>query len=138
VRTGTAALDGIKIHAGGGPHSALSHEHAGMINAQLKVEEDERPANAEAAHQTKILAGPSIPKEPARQEGRIEKPAASQGGVDTRTDKLSDTAMEEHRAKLAARATRATVTSEKPAGSPTPPRVKGACPTVQINLTDDQ
>src|SRR5260370_660007 len=35
---GTVALDGTKIHANASRHSALSYEHAGKIEAQLKAE----------------------------------------------------------------------------------------------------
>jgi transposase len=35
---GTVALDGTKIHANASRHSAVSYEHAGRIEAQLKAE----------------------------------------------------------------------------------------------------
>ena len=35
---GTIALDGTKIHAHASRHSALSHEHAGKLEAQLQAE----------------------------------------------------------------------------------------------------
>jgi transposase len=37
LKMGTVALDGTKIHANASRHSALSYEHAGRIEAQLKV-----------------------------------------------------------------------------------------------------
>src|SRR5688572_24490402 len=37
LRMGTVALDGTKIHANASRHSALSYEHAGKIEAQLKA-----------------------------------------------------------------------------------------------------
>src|SRR3954462_12369921 len=37
LKMGTVALDGTKIHANASRHSALSYEHAGKIEAQLKV-----------------------------------------------------------------------------------------------------
>jgi len=40
-------LDGMKIQANAGPHSALSDEHAGKIEAQLKAEVAELLAPAE-------------------------------------------------------------------------------------------
>src|SRR5882757_6594458 len=36
LKLGTVALDGTKIHANASRHSALSYEHAGKIEAQLK------------------------------------------------------------------------------------------------------
>ena len=38
LQTGTVALDGTKIHANASRHSALSHEYAGELEAQLKQE----------------------------------------------------------------------------------------------------
>jgi hypothetical protein len=38
LKLGMVALDGTKIHANANRHSALSYEHAGKIEAQLKVE----------------------------------------------------------------------------------------------------
>src|SRR5438445_10414666 len=37
LKMGTVALDGTKIHANASRHSALSYEHAGKIEAQLKA-----------------------------------------------------------------------------------------------------
>jgi len=37
-KMGTVALDGTKIHANARRHSALSHERAGKIEAQLQAE----------------------------------------------------------------------------------------------------
>src|SRR6516225_3493112 len=41
LKMGTVALDGTKIHANASRHSALSYEHAGKIEAQLKAEVSE-------------------------------------------------------------------------------------------------
>ena len=38
LKLGTVGLDGTKIHANASRHSALSYEHAGKIEAQLKAE----------------------------------------------------------------------------------------------------
>jgi len=38
LKMGTVALDGTKIHANASRHSALSYEHAGKIEEQLKAE----------------------------------------------------------------------------------------------------
>ena len=37
LKLGMAALDGTKIHANASRHSALSYEHAGKIEAQLRA-----------------------------------------------------------------------------------------------------
>jgi hypothetical protein len=50
LKMGTVALGGTKIHANASRHSALSYEHAGKIEAQLKAEVAELLARAEAAN----------------------------------------------------------------------------------------
>ena len=49
LKMGTIGLDGTKIHANASRHSALSYEHAGKIEAQLKAEVADLMAKAEAA-----------------------------------------------------------------------------------------
>jgi hypothetical protein len=70
LKMGTVALDGTKIHANASRHSALSYEHAGKIEAQLKAEVAELLAKAEAADAADVPDGMSIPKELARREER--------------------------------------------------------------------
>jgi transposase len=57
LRMGTVGLDGTKIHANASRHSALSYEHAGKIEAQLKAEVAELLARAEAADQADLADG---------------------------------------------------------------------------------
>ena len=38
LQLGVVALDGTKVHANASKHSALSYEHAGRIETQLKAE----------------------------------------------------------------------------------------------------
>src|SRR5258705_11113456 len=73
LKMGTVALDGTKIHANASRHSALSYEHAGKIEAQLKAEVAELLAKAEAAGQTDGPHGSSIPEGLARREARLEQ-----------------------------------------------------------------
>ena len=68
LKMGTVALDGTKIHANASRHSALSYEHAGKIEAQLKAEVADLMAKAEAADAADIPDGMSIPDELARRE----------------------------------------------------------------------
>src|SRR6516162_6721263 len=49
LQLGTVALDGTKIHAKASRHSALSYEHAGKLEAQLKAVVGTLLAKAEAA-----------------------------------------------------------------------------------------
>src|SRR5271157_3717981 len=73
LKMGTVALDGTKIHANASRHSALSYEHAGEIETQLKAEVAALLAKAEAADQAEVPDGMSIPEELARRETRLEK-----------------------------------------------------------------
>src|SRR5471032_1332167 len=68
LKLGTVALDGTKIHANASRHSALSYEHAGTIEAQLKAEVADLMAKAEAADQADVPDGFSIPEELERRE----------------------------------------------------------------------
>src|ERR1035438_10335898 len=71
LKLGTVALDGTKIHANASRHSALSYEHAGKIEQQLKAEVSDLMARAEAADQADVADGMSIPDELARREERL-------------------------------------------------------------------
>src|SRR5260370_3497186 len=73
LKMGTIGLDGTKIHANASRHSALSHEHAGKIEAQLKGEVADLMAKAEAADTADLPDGMSIPDELARREERLSK-----------------------------------------------------------------
>src|SRR5229473_166563 len=84
LKMGTVALDGTKIHANASRHSALSYEHAGKIEAQLKAEVAELLAKAEAADQADVPDGMSIPEELARREARLEKIDAARAKIEDR------------------------------------------------------
>jgi len=73
LQMGTVALDGTKIHANASRHSALSYEHAGKIVEQLKAEVADLLAKAEAADQSEVPDGMSIPAELERRETRLAK-----------------------------------------------------------------
>ena len=62
LKLGTVALDGTKIHANASRHSALSHEHAGRIEAQLKAEVADLLGKAEAADQAEVPDGMQVPE----------------------------------------------------------------------------
>src|ERR1035437_1922911 len=81
LQLGTVGLDGTKIHANASRHSALSYEHAGKIEAQLKAEVAELMAKAEAADKVDIPDGMSIPDELARREDRLQKIAETRAKV---------------------------------------------------------
>jgi transposase len=138
LRMGTVALDGTKIHANASRHSALSYEHAGKIEAQLKAEVGELLAKAEAADQMDIPDGMSIPEELARREDRLEKLAVARAKIEARAKERHAREMADHEAKLAAREAKTAATGKKPGGKPPQPPMEGPLPTDQINLTDEE
>src|SRR5471030_3008725 len=133
LKLGTVALDGTKIHANASRHSALSYEHAGKIEAQLKAEVADLMAKAEAADQADLPDGMSIPDELARREERLRRLAEARAKIEARAKERYAAELAEHQAKLAAREAKTKETGGKP---PEPP-VEGPQPNDQINLTDE-
>src|SRR3712207_1904575 len=84
LQMGTVALDGTKVHANASRHSALSYEHAGRIEAQLKAEVADLLAKAEAADRANLPDGLSIPDELARREQRLKKLAEARAKIEAR------------------------------------------------------
>jgi len=138
LKMGTVALDGTKIHANASRHSALSYEHAGKIEAQLKAEVAELLAKAEAADQADVPDGMSIPEELARRETRLEQLAVARAKIEARAKERLARDEAKYAAKLAAREAKAEATGGKPRGKPPEPPVEGPLPTDQINLTDEE
>jgi transposase len=138
LKMGTVALDGTKIHANASRHSALSYEHAGKIEAQLKAEVAELLAKAEAADQADIPDGISVPEELARREDRLEKLAVARAKIEARAKERYAWEMADHEAKLAAREAKTAATGKKPGGKRPQPPVEVPLPTDQINLTDEE
>jgi transposase len=137
LKMGTVALDGTKIHANASRHSALSYEHAGKIETQLKAEVADLMAKAEAADQADVPDGMSIPEELARREARLAKLAAARATIEARAKERFEREQAEHRAKLAARDAKTAATGKKPGGKSPQPPVEGPLPTDQVNLTDE-
>ena len=138
LKLGTLGLDGTKIHANASRHSALSYEHAGKIEAQLKAEVAELTAKAEAADKADIPDGMSIPDELARREDRLQKIAETRAKIEARGKERFAREQAEHEAKLAARKAKTASTGKKPCGKPPRPQTQGPLLTDQINLTDEE
>jgi len=136
LQLGTVALDGTRIHANASRHSALSHEHAGKIEAQLRAEVTELLAKAEAADRADLPDGLSIPEELARRERRLAEIARARAVIEARARERHARERAEYEAKMAARAAKAAATGRKPRGKPPVPPVEGPGPADQVNLTD--
>ena len=117
LKLGTVGLDGTKVHANASKHSALSYEHAGKIEAQLKAEVAELLAKAEAADRADLPDGMSIPDELARREERLKKIAEAKAKIEARAKERYERELAEHEAKLAAREAKEKATGKKPAVS---------------------
>ncbi len=138
LKLGTIGLDGTKVHANASRHSALSYEHAGRIEAQLKAEVAELLARAEAADKADIPDGMSIPDELARREDRLQKIAQARTKIEARARERFAREQAGHEAKLAAREAKTAATGKKPGGKPPQPPAPGPLPADQINLTDEE
>jgi transposase len=138
LKLGTVGLDGTKIHANASGHSALSYEHAGKIEAQLKAEVADLLAKAEAADAADLPDGMSIPDELARREERLRKLAEARAKIEVRAAERFAREQAEHEAKLAAREAKIAATGKKPGGKPPEPPTPGPLPSDQINLTDEE
>src|ERR1700680_1705994 len=138
LKLGTVALDGTKVHANASRHSALSYEHAGTIEAQLKAEVADLMVKAEAADQADIPDGFSIPEELERREERLRKLSEARGKIEARAKERHAREQAEHEAKLAARKAKEESSGKKTGGKPPSPPAPGALPTDQINLTDEE
>jgi hypothetical protein len=136
LKMGTVGLDGTKIHASASRHSALSWDHAGKLEAQLKAEVADLLARAEAADEGDVPDGMSIPEELALREKRLAKLAEARGKIEAQAKERYARERAEQEAKLAARAAKTAATGKKPGGKPPAPPVEGPLPKDQINLTD--
>jgi len=138
LKLGTVALDGTKIHANASRHSALSYEHAGKIEAQLKAEVADLMAKAEAADRADVPDGMSIPAELARREQRLAAIARAKATIEARAKERHARERADYEARLKARAAKTAATGKKPGGRPPAPPVEGPLATDQVNLTDQE
>ncbi len=138
LKLGTVALDGTKIHANASRHSALSYEHAGKLEAQLKQEVAELLALAESEDRADVPDGMSIPEELAIREARLARIQEARATIEARAQERFDQELAEHAAKMAAREEKARATGKKPGGPPPAPPTPGPTITDQVNLTDEE
>lgn len=137
LKLGTVALDGTKIHANASRHSALSYEHAGKIEVQLKAEVADLMAKAEAADRADVADGMSIPDELARREQRLAAIARAKATIEARAKARHAREQAGYEARQAAREAKTAASGKKPRGGPPAPPVAGPLPTDQVNLTDE-
>ena len=134
LKMGTVALDGTKIHANASRHSALSYEHAGKIEAQLKAEVADLLAKAEAADQADVPDGMSIPEELERR--KVQAGEACNGPRNDRgtgEGTVRPGAGRAFQAKIETREAKIEAAGKKPGGKPPNRRWRVRCrPTRSI------
>lgn len=135
---GTVSLDGTKIHANASRHSALSYEHALKLEAQLTASVQALLALAEAADQSVVPDGMSVPAEIARREDQLKAIGAARAQIEVRAKERYAREKAAFDRKVAARQTKETETGKKPRGKPPTPPTDTPAPTDQINFTDDE
>jgi transposase len=137
LHLGTVALDGTKIHANASRHRALSYQHAGKIETQLRAEVGELMAKAEAADRADLPDGLSIPDELARREARLANLAEARRKIAARAAERFAREQPAHRAKLAAGEAEAKKSGKTPGDGPLDRPAAGPRPSDQIDLTDE-
>lgn len=135
---GTVSLDGTKIHANASRHSALSYEHAVKLEAKLKAEVRELFALAEAADQTAVADGMSVPEEISRREDQIKAIVHAKTQIEGRSRERYDREKAQFDAKMADRKAREDETGKKTGGKKPAPPTDTPGPSDQVNLTDDE
>ena len=133
---GTVSLDGTKIHANASRHSALSYGYAEKIEVQLKAEVQELLELAEAADQSRVPDGISLPEEIQRREERLSAIAAAKAKIEERARERFEREQAAYQAKLAKRQAKEKATGKKPGGKPPDPPQAGPRAHDQLNLTD--
>ena len=135
---GKVSLDGTKIHANASRHSALSYEYAVKLETQLKVEVQELLALAEAADQTPIPDGMSVPAEITRREDQIKAITQAKVKIEARAKERYTIEKAEYDAKMAAREAKEKETGKKSRGKQLTPPTDTPESKDQINLTDEE
>src|SRR6201981_3889290 len=113
---GTVALDGTKIHANASRHSALSYEHAGKLEAQLKAEVAVLLAGVSSADKADLPDGMSIPEELERRAERLQKLAEARAKIEARASERFAREQAEYEAQFAAREAKTKASGKKPRG----------------------
>jgi transposase len=136
LKLGTVSLDGTKVQANASKHSALSWEHAGKIEAQLRAEVAQLMQLAAHADAADIPDGMCVPDELKRREERLAAIAEAQAQIAARAAERQAQAQAAYAQKMAERAAKEQRTGRKPGGSSPVPPQPGPRGKDQVNLTD--
>jgi transposase len=136
LKVGKVSLDGTKVHANASKHRALSWEHAGKIEAQLRAEVEQLLRLAEEADQAESPDGMSVPEELERREERLAAIAQAKAAIAARAAERYAREQAAYDQKMAERQAQEERTGRKPGGSPPAAPQPGPRPKDQVNLTD--
>lgn len=136
LKLGSVSLDGSKVKANASKHKALSYEHAGKLEAQLKAEVAELLKKAEAADRADIPDGMNIPEELERREKRLAAIAAAKAEIEQRAAERHAREQAAYEKKVAERARKEQATGKKARGKQPKPPQGGPSAKDQVNLTD--
>jgi transposase len=136
LKLGSVSLDGSKLKANASRHKALSYEHAGKLEAQLKSEVDQLLKQAEAADVADIPDGLNIPTELEHREKRLAAISGAKAEIERRAAERHEREKAVYEKKIAERGQKEQQTGKKPRGKPPQPPTPGPTPKDQVNLTD--
>jgi transposase len=136
LKLGQVSLDGTKVQANASKHRALSWEHAGKIEAQLRAEVAQLMQLAAHADAADIPDGMRVPDELKRREERLAAIAQAKAQIAARAAARQAQEQAAYEQKMAARAAKEQRTGRTPGGSPPAPPQPGPRGKDQVNLTD--
>jgi hypothetical protein len=129
------SLDGTKVQANASKHCALSWEHAGNIEAQLRVEVAQLMRLADEADQSQLPDGMSVPEELQRREARLAAIVQAKAAIEARAAARYAQEKAAYEQTMAERAAKETRSGRKPGGRAPSEPPSGPRPKDQVNLT---
>lgn len=136
VRLGKVCLDGTKVKANASKHRALSWEHAGRLEEQIRAEVAELLRKAEQADREDLRDGMSLPEELSRRQERLDAIARAKAEIEPRAAERYAREKEAHEETLAARRDKERKSGRKARGKKPKPPEPGPKAKDQVNLTD--
>ena len=136
LKLGKVSLDGTKIKANASKHHALSWQHAGKLEQQLKSEVEELLRLAEQADAADVPDGMDIPDELARRKERLKAIASAKEEISRRAQERYIKEKADYDSKMADRKEKEKSTGKKVSGKKPKPPEAGPKSSDQVNLTD--
>lgn len=138
LHVGKISLDGTKVKANASKHRALSWEHAGKLERQLRAEVAELMRQAEQADAEPPPDGMDLPDEIARRQQRLAAIARAKAEIERRAAERYAEEKQAYDENLAQRRAKEQKTGKKPRGQKPKPPEPGPRKSDQVNLTDEE